>query len=53
MALDDVEAPLKEDKGRKLLMALCETDDEARTVAWYGSVSQLKVTKGKKTFRVP
>ncbi len=53
MALDDVEAPLKDEKGRKMLMALCETDDADRTVAWYGTVSQLKVTKGKKTFKVP
>ena len=53
MALDDVEAPLKDEKGRKMLMALCETDDADRKVAWYGSVSQLKVTKGKKTYRVP
>lgn len=34
-------------------MALCETDDADRTVAWYGTVSQLKVNKGKKTFEVP
>ena len=53
MALDDVEAPLKDEKGRKMLMALCETDDADRTVAWYGTVSLLKVTKGKKTFKVP
>lgn len=53
MALDDVEAPLKDEKGRKMLMALCETDDADRKVAWYGTVSQLKVTKGKKTFKVP
>lgn len=51
--LDDVEDALRKPDTARLLMALCETDDEARRVAWYGSQSLLKVTKGKKVITVP
>jgi len=49
--LDDVEEVVK--RGDKTLMNLCESGAPIRTVAWYGSTSQLKVTRGKKVTRVP
>jgi hypothetical protein len=51
--LDDVEDALKRDDTRKLLMMLCETDDENRLVGWLGTESLLVTKKGKKTVRIP
>lgn len=51
--LDDVDDALKHSDMARLLMALCETDDNARTVAWLGTESQLKVQKGNKVVRIP
>jgi hypothetical protein len=51
--LDDVEDALKRDDTRKLLMMLCETDDEDRLVGWLGTESLLFTKKGKKTVRIP
>jgi hypothetical protein len=51
--LDDVDDALKRSDMARLLMSLCETDDSARTVAWLGTESLLKVQKGKRTVRVP
>jgi hypothetical protein len=53
MVFDDVEDAIRDDRTRKTLMAMCETDDEDRLVEWYGNVSQLTVRKGNKTYRVP
>ena len=53
IAFDDLEDPIKEEKTRKTLMAMCETDEEERLVEWYGTNSQLTIRKGNKTFRVP
>jgi len=51
--LDDVEDALKKEDRARILMNLCETDEDARTVAWFGSESMLKVRKGKKCVRIP
>jgi hypothetical protein len=51
--LDDVDDALKQSGMARLLMALCETDDEARTVAWLGTESLLKVRKGNKVVPIP
>lgn len=51
--LDDVEDALRKHDTARMLMSLCETDQSARRIAWYGSESQLTITKGKKRFRVP
>lgn len=51
--LDDVEDAMKRPDTARILMNLCETDEEARTVAWFGSESMLKVCKGKKCIRIP
>jgi hypothetical protein len=51
--LDDVDDALRRSDMARLLMALCETDDAARTVAWLGTETLLKVKKGKKVVRVP
>jgi hypothetical protein len=51
--LDDVDDALKQPGMARLLMALCETDDEARTVSWLGTESLLKVRKGNKVVRIP
>jgi hypothetical protein len=51
--LDDVEDALKRDDTRKLLMMLCETDDDDRLVGWLGTESLLVTRKGKKTVRIP
>jgi hypothetical protein len=51
--LDDVDDALKRSDMARLLMALCETDDKARSVAWLGTESLLKVRKGNKMIRIP
>jgi hypothetical protein len=51
--LDDVDDALRRSDMARLLMALCETDDAARTISWLGTESLLKVEKGKKVLRVP
>ncbi len=51
--LDDVEDAMKRVDTARILMNLCETDEEARTVAWFGSESLLKVCEGKKFVRIP
>jgi hypothetical protein len=51
--LDDVDDALKRSDTARLLMALCETDDRARTVAWLGTESLLKVRKGQKIIPIP
>ena len=51
--LDDVEDALKRYDTARILMNLCETDEKARTVAWFGTESQLSVRKGKKTVKIP
>src|SRR4051794_19569577 len=43
--LDDVDDALRRADMARLLMALCETDDRARTVAWHGTETLLKVRK--------
>jgi hypothetical protein len=53
LILDDVDAVLNQPDMARLLMALCETDDQARTLSWLGTESLLKVPKGKKIVRVP
>lgn len=53
IVLDDVDDALRHSDMARLLMALCETDDEARTVAWLGTESQLKVRKGNKVVCIP
>src|SRR5207248_2442013 len=53
IVLDDVEDALKRPDTARMLMALCETDERARTVAWFGSESMLQVRRGKKTVTVP
>jgi hypothetical protein len=50
---DDVDDALKRSDMARLLMTLCETDDAARTVAWLGTESLLKVRKGNKLLRIP
>jgi hypothetical protein len=51
--LDDVDDALRRSDMARLLMSLCETDDQARTIAWLGTESRLKVKKGSKEIRVP
>ena len=51
--LDDVEDALKRSDTARMLMALCETDEAARRVAWFGSEAMLKIVKGKKKIRIP
>jgi hypothetical protein len=51
--LDDVEDALKGEQIPRMLMTLGETDEESRTVAWFGTESQLKVRKGKKVVPIP
>jgi hypothetical protein len=51
--LDDVDDPLKRSDMARVLMGLCETDDQERTIAWLGTESLLKVRKGKKSVAVP
>jgi hypothetical protein len=51
--LDDVDDAVRRSDMARLLMALCETDDEARTVAWLGTESLLKVKKGRRVIRIP
>jgi hypothetical protein len=52
--LDDVEDALKGDQTTRMLMNLCETDEDSRKVAWYGTESQLKVRlKNKKVVTIP
>lgn len=51
--LDDIDAVLRNPMVAGTLKMLCETDDEARTVAWFGTESQLKVRKGKRVVKVP
>lgn len=51
--LDDVEDALKRNDTARILMNLCETDENARTVAWFGTESQLTVRKGKKCVKIP
>ena len=53
LILDDTDDALRRSDMARLLMALCETDDAARTVAWLGTQSLLKVNLGKKIIRVP
>ena len=38
---------------RKIIMNLCESDEHQRTVAWYGTESQLKVKRGTRVIPVP
>lgn len=51
--LDDVEDALKRNDTSRILLNLCETDEESRRVAWFGTESLLKVRKGKKEVPVP
>ncbi len=51
--LDDVDDALKHSDMARLLMALCETDDKARTVSWLGTEALLKARKGNKVVRIP
>lgn len=51
--LDDVEDALKKRDTARILMALCETDEEARTIAWFGTETQLTAKKGEKLVSVP
>lgn len=51
--LDDVEDALKGEQTPRMLMNLGETDEDSRTVAWFGTESQLKVRKGKKVVPIP
>src|ERR1022692_3110272 len=37
----------------RILMNLCETDDKARTVAWFGTESQLKTSENDECLRIP
>jgi hypothetical protein len=53
VVLDDVDDALRHADTARLLMALCETDDQARTVAWLGTESLLKARKGHKVLRIP
>jgi hypothetical protein len=53
VTLDDVDDALKRSDMARLLMALCETDDKARTVSWLGTEPLLKVRKGNKLIRIP
>jgi hypothetical protein len=48
--LDDLDDAVKRADMARLLMALCE---KARTVAWLGTESLLKVHKGHKIVRIP
>lgn len=52
LILDDIDYILRHPESARLLMALCETDDDARLLAWYGK-EQMTVKKGKKTVPVP
>jgi hypothetical protein len=51
--LDDVDDVFKADLARKIIMNLCESDEHQRTVAWYGTESQLKVKRGSRVIPVP
>jgi hypothetical protein len=51
--LDDVEDALKGEQIPRMLMNLGETDEASRTVAWFGTESQLKVRKGKQIIPIP
>src|SRR5205814_6012583 len=51
--LDDVEDALKRDDTRKVLMQVCETDDEDRVVGWLGTERLLVTKQGKKAVRIP
>jgi hypothetical protein len=51
--LDDVDDALRRSDMARLLMALCETDENARTVSWLGTESLLKVRKGSKVVPIP
>jgi hypothetical protein len=53
LILDDVEDALKRPDTAGMIMDLCETDEPARTIGWYGSESQLKVRTGKKIIAIP
>jgi hypothetical protein len=53
IVLDDVDEALKNRGIVRMLMALCETDDAARLVAWLGTESMLTTRKGSKLVRVP
>jgi hypothetical protein len=53
LILDDVADALKGEQTPRILMNLGETDEESRTVAWFGTESQLKVRKGKKAVPIP
>jgi hypothetical protein len=51
--LDDVDDALRRADMARLLMSLCESDNQARIVAWLGTESLLKVKKGKMTVPIP
>jgi hypothetical protein len=53
LVFDDVDEALRNATTSRLLMALCETDDNARTVSWLGTESQLQVRRGQRVVRVP
>jgi hypothetical protein len=51
--LDDVDDALKRPDMARLLMALCETDEMARTVSWFGTESLLKSRNGQRIVKIP
>jgi hypothetical protein len=51
--LDDVEDVLKRSDTARLLMALCETEEQARMIAWFGTESLLRTRKGQKGVIIP
>jgi len=51
--LDDVDDALKRHEMARLLMSLCESDDKARTVSWFGTESLLKGRNGQKIVKIP
>ena len=53
LIFDDVEDALKKAGCARILMNLCETDEKARTVAWFGTESQLKISEGDESVRIP
>jgi hypothetical protein len=50
---DDVDDALKRPETVRLLMSLCETDEEARSVAWLGTEALLRVRQGRRIIHVP
>ncbi len=53
IVFDDVDDALRHATTARLLMAVCETDEGERSVAWLGTQSLLKVNKGKKIVKIP